>query len=100
MISKETVKERIIIAANCFSANEKILSVSPNGVPEYKIKKNTAVKNKKIEIPGDYELASEYVYENNKKAFVEHYSKPDVKTIKIDKLEPCEFRIFKIKRQI
>ena len=98
MISKETSKECLIIAADFFSANEKILSIDKNGIPEYKIKRNSAIRNKRIEIPGDYNLVSEFIWEDDKKDFIEHYSAPNVKTIKIDKLEPCEFRIYKIKR--
>ena len=98
MISKETVKECFIIAANYLPSNEKILKQNSEGIMEYTIKANNAVNNKKIEIPGDYELALEYIYEPDKKDFVEHYSAPNVKTIEISKLEPSEFRIFKIKR--
>ena len=98
MISKETIKECFVIAANYLPANEKILKQNTEGIMEYTIKENKAVENKKIEIPGDYELACEYVYEADKKDFVEHYCASGIKTIKIDKLEPSEFRIFKIKR--
>ena len=98
MISKETVKESLIIAANYLSANEKILSQNADGIMEYTIKENFALENKKIEIPGDYTLYSEYVWEDDKKDFVEHYCSDNIKTIQIDKLEPSEFRIFKIKR--
>ena len=59
---------------------------------------NTAIKGKKIEIPGDFTLACEYVYEEDKKDFVEHYSEPNIKTIDAFELEPSTFRIFKIKR--
>ena len=65
---------------------------------EYSVKTNKAVLNKKIEIPGDFELELEYIYEEDKKDFVAHYSAPNVKTIETDKLEPSQFRIFKIKR--
>ena len=98
MISKETVKECLIIAANYLPQNEKILKQNQDGTLEYSIKTNNAVKTKKIEIPGDFELACEYIYEDDKRDFVEHYSAPNVKTIEIENLEPSEFRIFKIKR--
>ncbi len=98
MISKETVKECLIIAANYLPLEEKILQQNSDGTMEYTIKMNTAVENKKIEIPGDFVLASEYVYEPDKKDFVEHYAPQNIKTIDIDILEPSEFRIFKIKR--
>lgn len=98
LISKETVKECFIVAANYLSENEKILKQNSEGLMEYTIKTNGAVSNKKIEIPGDYTLYSEFVYEPDKKDFVEHFMGHDIKTIEIDKLEPSEFRIFKIKR--
>jgi len=98
MISKETIKECFIIAANYLPSNEKILKQSPDGIMEYSIKTNNAVENKKIEIPGDFVLSCEYIYEPDKKDFIEHYCAPDIKTIEIEKLEPSQFRIFKIKR--
>ncbi len=98
MISKETVKECFVIAANYLPSNEKILKQNQEGIMEYSIKTNIAVENKKIEIPGDFTLHCEYIYEEDKKDFVEHYCEPDIKTIEIEKLEPSEFRIFKIKR--
>lgn len=98
MISKETVKECLIVAANYLPANEKILRQNTDGLMEYTIKENKTVKNKKIEIPGDFCLFSEYIWEENKKDFVEHYFPSTEKTIEIDKLEPSEFKIFKIKR--
>lgn len=98
MISKETVKECFVIAANYLPSNEKILKQNQEGIMEYTIKTNIAIENKKIEIPGDFTLHCEYIYEDDKKDFVEHYCEPDIKTIEIEKLEPSEFRIFKIKR--
>lgn len=98
IISKETVKECLIIAANYLPSNEKMLKQKPDGTMEYTIKTNTEVKKKKIEIPGDFTLYSEFIYEEDKKDFVEHYCGKDIKTIEIDCLNPSEFRIFKIKR--
>ena len=98
MISKETVKECFIIAANYLPSNEKILKQNSEGIMEYSIKTNNAIENKKIEIPGDFVLASEFIYEEDKQDFIEHYNSDNIKTIEIDKLEPSEFRIYKIKR--
>ncbi len=98
MISKETVKECLIIAANYKSENEKILTHNADSVPDYAVRRNNPVENKKIEIPGDFVLNCEYIYEQDKKDFIEHYFKPDIKTIRINRLNPCEFRIYKIKR--
>lgn len=98
MISKETVKECFIIAANYLPSNEKLLKQNSDGIMEYTIKTNSDITNKKIEIPGDFTLFSEFIYEEDKNDFVEHYAGKDVKTIEIEKLAPSEFRIFKIKR--
>ena len=98
MISEETVKESLIIAANYLPSEEKVLKQNLDGTMEYTIKNNSCIENKKIEIPGDYELECEYIYEADKKEFIPHYCGKDVKTIEIEKLEPSEFRIFKIKR--
>ncbi len=98
MISKETVKECFIIAANYLPSNEKILKQNSEGIMEYSIKTNNAIENKKIQIPGDFVLASEFIYEEDKQDFIEHYNSDNIKTIEIDKLEPSEFRIYKIKR--
>ena len=98
MISKETLKESLIVAANYLPLNERKLVKNKNDISEYKIKVNSAVQNRKIAIPSDYELVSEFVWEDDKKDFLEHSIKSNVKTIYIEKLEPSEFRIFKIKR--
>lgn len=98
MISKETIKECLIIVANYLPSNEKILKTNVDGVMEYTIKTNISITNKKIEIPGDFTLASEFVYEDEKKDFVEHFCPPNIKTIEVEELQPSEFRIFKIKR--
>ena len=98
MISKETVKECLIIVANYLPSNEKMLKQNSDGTMEYTIKTNTAIKGKKIEIPGDFTLACEYVWEEDKKDFVEHYCEPNIKAIEAFELEPSTFRIFKIKR--
>ena len=79
-------------------SNEKLLKQNADGTMEYTIKTNNAIKGKKIEIPGDFTLACEYVWEEDKKDFVEHYSEPNIKTIEAFELEPSTFRIFKIKR--
>ncbi len=98
MISKETVKESLVIAANYLPAEEKILKQMPDGIMDYIVKTNKAVENKKIELPSDYTLASEYIYEPDSKDFIEYGFEQNIKTIEIDKLEPSEFRIYKIKR--
>ncbi|MCD7779340.1 MAG: hypothetical protein LUH05_01550 [Candidatus Gastranaerophilales bacterium] len=98
LISKETVKECFVITANYLPLNEKILKQNSEGIMEYSIKINKPIENKKIEIPGDFELYSEFIYEPDKKDFIEHYSEKGIKTIELEKLEPSEFRIFKIKR--
>ena len=98
MISKETVKECLIIVANYLPSNEKVLKQKSDGTMEYTIKTNNAIKGKKIEIPGDYTLACEYVYEEDKKDFIEHYSEPNIKAIEAFEIEPSTFKIFKIKR--
>ena len=96
MVSRETTKESLIIAANYFSKDEKLLKTNTDGLSEYTIKQHSAVKNKKVEIPGDYTLISEFIYEADKKDFIEHYSEPDIKNIEIKELEPCGFHIYKI----
>ena len=98
MISKETVKECLVIAANYKCANERLLVQDEEGFPDYKVLKNREISHKKIEIPGDFTLAGEYIYNEDKKDFEEHYSAPNIKTIEIETLNPCEFKIFKIKR--
>lgn len=98
MISKETSKEKLIIAANYLPQNEKILKQNSDGIMEYTMKTNSPVEGKKIEIPADYVLYSEFVYEDDKKDFIEHFAGKDIHTINIELLNPSEFRIFKIKR--
>ena len=98
MISKETVKENLVVVANYLPENEKILKQNKDGLMEYSIKTNKALGKKKIELPSDFTLFSEFIYEADKKDFVEHFVGKSVSAIEVEKLEPSEFRIFKIKR--
>lgn len=98
MISKETIKESLIIAANYLPSNEKILKQNINGIMEYSIKTNNSVTNKTIEIPGDFVLDCEYIYDENKKEYTPVNTEPNIKTIQIEELKPSEFKIYKIKR--
>ena len=88
------------------AVNSCTFGLNKEEVKEYIYNFKNTVKEKSQEINilideikynlGNY-LALGIHYEDDKKDFVEHFSKTGVKTIKIDKLEPSEFRIYKIK---
>ena len=54
------------------------------------------IYDKHIHLPGDYEIEKEHYIEGN-----EFVSKPiecNDSTLNFDKLEPCEFRVYELKK--
>lgn len=97
-ISKETVKEAFVVVADYLPENERILKRDVDNIMKYETKVNEPIFNKKIELPSDFSLFCEYIWEEDKKDYVAHYFSPNIQSIEIERLEPSEFRIFKIKR--
>lgn len=99
IISKEPIKTSFLIVANYNYPTEQI-TIEDEFCTRTEIKQGDEVCDKKVCLPGDYELTSEFVFDgenfvektvNNDEIFKEH-------TLIFDKLEPSEFRIFLLKK--
>lgn len=89
LISKEPLKTAFLIAANYQAPTEKVTVDDEYG--EHKeIVEGVEVFDKKVCLPGDYEIKSEFIFNGND--FVEKDFKESI--LKFERLLPSEFRIF------
>lgn len=96
MISKEPIKSGFLVISNYKYPTEKVTKCDENGNSYAEIVEGTAIENKKLQLPGEFKITSEYKLEEGE--FIKHKFKTTDNTICIDKLEPSEFRIFGIKK--
>lgn len=87
MISKEPLKSAFLIAANYLAPTEKI---EEEGVSE--IKEGTEVCDKKVFLPCDYNIVSEFVFDGTD--FVEKEYEGDKTSLLFESLQPSEFKIY------
>lgn len=96
MISKDPLKESILVVANYQAPEEKVSIQQLDGTMEYTYKEGKDVENKSVVLPCDYKVVSEFVYNGETKQFEEENR--DGFELNFEKLEPSQFRIFKITR--
>ncbi len=100
MVSKDPLKECLLVVANYVSPTEKISEENSKengegGCYSY-IKERKPVKNKNVMMPCDYSIVSEYKYNAEKGAFEEiKFEKPETE-MHFGKLKPAEFKVFKV----
>ena len=95
MISKEPLKESLIVAANYKSPTEK---VNENG--NIYTKNGESVFNKIVNLPCDYMIKAEYIYKDSENIgeseFEENKFNSLEPTLHFEELKPAEFKIYKI----
>ena len=91
MISKEPLKSAILVVANYRPLTEKVLITEEN-VSLVEVKENEDVIDKCLNLPGDYKIKSEFVFDGED--FVEKELDTEEASLYFEKLEPSEFRIF------
>ncbi len=96
MISKEPIKSAFLVIANYKYPTEKVTKTDDNGNSYAEIVEGKAIENKTLQLPGEFKIKSEYVIEEDE--FVRKKMKSADSIIKIDKLEPGEFRLFGIQK--
>lgn len=96
MISKEPMKNAFLVVSNYKNPTEKITKTDDNGNSYAEIIHGETVTNKKLQLPGEFKLKSEFVIDEED--FVKKKFKASNNTIKIDELTPGEFRIFGIEK--
>lgn len=102
MVSKDPLKEALLVVANFKSPTEKVTESTDDGFSNTYLKEGEPVFNKTIQMPCDYSIVSEYVYKDTdcigEGAFEEvKFEKPEC-VMHFGELKPAEFKIYKIKK--
>ena len=95
LVSKDPLKEHLLVVANYLSPTEKIKYDDENGNSAFYIKEGYDICDKKIEIPCDYKVVSEIKFSRSYE-LKEYPIKEDVSTLCFEKLTPSEFKIYKL----
>lgn len=96
MISKDPLKESLLVVANYVSPTEKITEDSDDGLCRSYIKEGKSVYDKSIELPCDYQIVSEYKYNTDKGEFEELKFKTPETKLHFGELNTAEYKIYKI----
>ncbi len=94
-ISKEGVKNALLVVANNVSPTEKML-IEDNGRSYTEIKEGREVFDKNLTLPCDYEIVAEYRF--NGIDYVEEQLSAPLKDLNIGKLMPAEYKIYLLSR--
>lgn len=100
MVSKDPLKESLLIVANYNSPTEKVTETNEDGFSNSFMKEGEIVYDKEIHLPCDYSIVSEYIFKESGKIgeseFEEvKFEKPET-SIRFGDLKPAEFKIYKI----
>lgn len=91
LISKEPLKTALLVVANYNAPTEKI-TVEDNGRKITEIKKGSEVIEKSVNLPGDYAIKSEFIFDGE--SFVENKLESKENSLYFEKLKPSEFKIY------
>lgn len=94
LISKEPCKTPFFIVANYNAPTEKFTEKDNDGNDKKIVKEGCEVYDKKIELPCDYFINSEYTFDG--KDFVENIYENKLKSFETGSMQPSEFKIFKL----
>ncbi len=98
MVSKDPIKETLLIVANYQSPKEKVSIQQDDGTMETTLKEGTAVENKTLNLPSDYKIISEIVYDKKAGKLKEQEYKDEGHELHFEKLEPAEYKIYRLQR--
>ncbi len=99
LISKEMVKESLLVAANWLPPTQSTKKRSDDGLEVDVVEPSPAVENKTIELPCDYKIVSEIKFSANvgeEFEMVEDALNEQTNKLVVESLAPSEFRIFKL----
>lgn len=91
LISKEPLKTALLVVANYQAPTEKIYDEDEETA---EIKKGEDVLDKSVNLPGDYTIKSEFIFDGED--FVEEAITEKTNSLEFEKLKPSEFRIYKL----
>lgn len=90
-VSKSSSKETLFVAANYLAPTEYVFE---NGTRT--IREGASVYNSSVDVPKEYTAAYEYVYNYDSKQYEEHKIENFNNTFVFDRLEPSEFKFYKL----
>lgn len=96
LISKEPSRTAILVAANYNSPTEKVTVWEEEGHSHPEIIEGEEVLDKCINLPGDYSITSEFVFDGEN--FVEEKIEVAKNSLNFESLQPGEFKIFLLKK--
>lgn len=96
LISKEMVKESLLVIANWLPNEQEVQEVNDDGIKISVVKKSLPVENKLIELPCDYTVVAEVKLPEYGIEMWEQQLENQTNIVKVERLEPSEFRIFKL----
>ncbi len=96
MISKDPLKESLLVVANYQAPTEKVSETNADGFTNSFIKEGSTVYDKTVQMPCDYMIVGEFVYDDAKAKFKEvKFEKPETE-LHFGDIKPSEFKIYKI----
>ncbi len=96
IVSKDPLKESLLVVANYQSPTEKVTESHDDGYSNTYIKNGVSVHDKTVQMPCDYSLVAEYVYDEKEADFkLVEFEKPET-SITFGELAPAEFKVYKI----
>lgn len=96
LISKEAMKTSLLVVANYQHPTEKVTVEDEDGSSHAEIKEGEEVLDKSVNLPGDYTVKSEFVFDGTD--FVEEPFSAENNSLVFEKLEPSEFRVFLLQK--
>ena len=94
IISKEPLKTAFLMVSNYHYPTEKVNKTDENGECYSEVVRGHAIENKSIQLPGDYQVTCEYIFNGKDFAPVERENS----VLEFKKLNPAEFKIFKLNK--
>ena len=102
LISKDPLKESLLIVANYNAPTEKVTEDHGDGFSNTYIKEGQTVYDKTVQMPCDYSIVAEYVYKDSDKIgsskFEEVKFAKSENSLRFGEIKPSEFKIYKVKK--
>ncbi len=92
LISKEPLKSALLVVANYQPPTERISAYDEDDNCHSEIREGEDVFDKSINLPGDYCVVSEFIFDGEN--FTEKEIEDTENALVFDKLEPSEFKVF------
>lgn len=96
LISKEPLKTSLLVIANYQPPSEKVTIQDEDGNSHPEVKEGEAVLDKTVNLPGDYQVVSEFVFDGEN--YVEKKLETVQNSLSFEKLEPSEFKVYLLKK--